>query len=77
MKPDSELQQRMLDAHKRADLSALPALYLEAARRREEGGDMNAACFFFTHAYVYALDAGDGKIAGEALQALRQNGRDR
>ena len=76
MKPDSTLQSRMLAAHKRTDLSALPALYLEAARVREEGGDVDAACFFFTHAYVYALDAGDESIADQALTKLRAFGRD-
>jgi hypothetical protein len=76
MKPDDLLQSRMLDAHKRADLPALPALYLEAARIREQCGDVDAACYFFTHAYVYALDAGDENAARLALGKLQVFGRE-
>jgi len=37
---------------------------------------VDAACFFYTHAYVYALDAGDGAVEREARAALRGHGRD-
>ena len=73
----TDLQQRMLRAHHAGDSAALPTLYLEAARLREAQGEVDAACFFYTHAYVYALDAGDDATAGEARNRLKAHGRDR
>jgi len=77
MNTGADLQQRMLRAHEAGDVSVLPTLYIEAARLRETQGDTDAACFFYTHAYVYALDAGDEFIAGEARSKLKAHGRDR
>ncbi len=71
------LQRDMLAAHDCADMTALPPLYLEAAELREQQGDVDAACFFYTHAYVYALDCGDRKIAAQAQAKLKAYGRDR
>ena len=42
-------------------------LYAVAAERSEAAGNTDAACFYLTHAYVFALEAG----APEA-PALRQ-----
>jgi hypothetical protein len=77
MSTDANLQQRMLCAHHAGDAASLPALYLEAARLREAQGDVDAACFFFTHAYIYALDAGDDATAQQAHSQLKAHGRDR
>jgi hypothetical protein len=77
MTVEVDLQQRMLRAHEAGDAAVLPVLYLEAARLREAQGELDAACFFYTHAYVYALDAGDDAIAGEARSRLKTHGRDR
>lgn len=77
MNTEADLQQRMLCAHRAGDAASLPALYLEAARLREAQGKVDAACFFFTHAYVYALDAGDDETAQQAHNSLKAHGRDR
>lgn len=60
------LEQRLLDAHARDDPKELAALYTEAADMKEAEGDVDAACFYLTHAFVYALQVGDN--AAEVLQ---------
>ena len=65
------LQDRLLAAHARDDRAALVALYTEAA---DSVGDVDAACFYLTHAYIFALEKGDP--ASEALyQRLKAQGR--
>ncbi|MEY8840791.1 hypothetical protein AB9K41_17345 [Cribrihabitans sp. XS_ASV171] len=51
----SDLDRRLLAAHAAGDLPCLAALYAEAA---ETAAREEAAGFYLTHAYVYALDAG-------------------
>ena len=60
----STLQARLLAAHDADDRRALVALYTEAA---DKAGDVDAACFYLTHAYIFALDTGDP--AAELLYA--------
>lgn len=55
------LEDRLAAAHEAGDLPALVAVYTDAADR---AADMDAACFFLTHAYVFALEAGDARAAG-------------
>lgn len=74
---EKRLQRDMLQAHDQNDLKALPPLYLAAAQLRESQGDIDAACFFYTHAYVYALDCGDREVADEARSSLKTHGRDK
>ncbi len=62
----SSLERRLLDAHGRDDPGELCALYAEAADLKEAEGDVDATCFYLTHAFVYALQAGDD--VAEALQ---------
>ena len=50
------LQDRLLDAHARNDRAALVGLYTEAA---DAAPDLDAACFYLTHAYIFALEKGD------------------
>ncbi|MBT8455493.1 MAG: hypothetical protein KJO15_05270 [Alphaproteobacteria bacterium] len=52
------LETALLAAHARRDLSALAELYTQAADEKEAAQDIDAACFYLTHAYVFALDAG-------------------
>ena len=47
-----------MEAHGRRDHLALVQLYTEAADRNEALGDVDAACFFLTHAFVFALEQG-------------------
>lgn len=49
------LDQHMIAAHEAHDLAALVQLYTQAA---DASNDLDAACFFLTHAYVFALEAG-------------------
>ena len=54
----SDLHAKLLAAHSVGDKSALVRLYTEAGETMESSGDIDAACFYLTHAYVFALDIG-------------------
>ena len=54
----SDLHDRLLAAHEAGNGPDLVRLYTEAANESECGGDVDAACFFLTHAYVFALEEG-------------------
>ena len=72
MTDPASLDQRLLQAHAAGDKAALVALYTEAADAAE---DIDAACFYLTHAYVFALDI--GHPAATALHArLKAEGRE-
>ena len=55
-----DLDARLLAAHAADDRAALIALYREAALT---AADHDAACFYLTHAYVFALEAGAPEAA--------------
>ena len=55
------VHERLLVAHEQGDLEGLTTLYAQAA---DAADDLNALCFFLTHAYVCALDAGDSRADG-------------
>lgn len=55
---DSMLQQQLLDAHEAGDASALASLYCKVADNEETAGNTDAACFYLTQAYVFALEGG-------------------
>ena len=54
----SDLNAQLLAAHDAQDSAALIALYTDAA---DGAGDVDTACFFLTHAYVFALEQGDSR----------------
>ena len=54
----ADLDARLLSAHAAGDGAALAALYAEAGDLMACGGDADAAGFYLTHAYVFALEAG-------------------
>ncbi|WP_264214052.1 hypothetical protein [Leisingera thetidis] len=54
----AELDHALLQAHEDKDSAALVRLYTLAGDRAEAAGDINAACFYLTHAFVFALEAG-------------------
>ncbi len=58
------LQARLLAAQACDDRAALVTLYTEAA---DNTADIDAACFYLTHAYIFAL-----KQTDPASQALYQ-----
>ncbi|SDO67731.1 hypothetical protein SAMN05216196_1087 [Lutimaribacter pacificus] len=68
----SDLDQRLLAAHARDDRQALILLYAEAG---DIAPDIDAACFYLTHAYVFALEAGAPEAAGLHAR-LRAAGRE-
>ncbi|MBW4982355.1 hypothetical protein KZZ07_07365 [Mameliella sp. CS4] len=66
------LDDMLLAAHEAGDRPALVGLYAQAA---ETVNDMDAACFYLTHAYVFALELGDRRAT--ALHArLKAEGRE-
>ena len=65
------LNTRLLDAHARDDRTALIGLYTEAA---DAVPDLDAACFYLTHAYIFALEKGD-PVSEVLYQRLKAEGR--
>lgn len=57
------LNAALLEAHACHDLAALVDLYARAADSQESAGDIDAACFFLTQAFVFGLEAGDARAA--------------
>jgi hypothetical protein len=49
---------QLLAAHDKNDAAALVSLYTQAA---DQSDDVDATCFYLTHAYVYALELGSYK----------------
>ena len=52
----AQLDAALLAAHAAGDGAALARLYTDAADMAKRAGDTDAACFFLTQAYVFALD---------------------
>ena len=75
-RPDLQsLQQALLLAHEQNNCADLIDLYTDAATHLETKGDIDAACFYLTQAYVYAMDCGS-ELQAQALHArLAQYGR--
>ena len=57
----SALDAAMIAAHAAHDQAALIRLYTQAA---DEANDLDAACFFLTHAYIFALESGAPEASG-------------
>lgn len=57
------LDKALLAAHADRDLAALITLYTLAGDKAEAATDTNAACFYLTHAFVFALEAGAPEAA--------------
>ncbi|PWE33083.1 hypothetical protein DDZ14_06600 [Maritimibacter sp. 55A14] len=72
---DAALDHALLDAHSRGDQAALVRLYAEAGGKSDEMGDIDAACFYWTHAYIFALEDGDPQ-AGDLHARLKAHGRE-
>ncbi len=67
-----DLHGKMLDAHAANDVDVLVSLYTQAAN---EATDVDAECFYLTHAFVFALEAGDPR-AGILRARLVKHGRE-
>ncbi len=55
-----DLDARILAAHAKGDRAALVRLYTQAA---DAAHDEDAAAFFLTYAYIFALEAGAAETA--------------
>ncbi|UWQ85797.1 hypothetical protein [Leisingera caerulea] len=69
-----ELDRALLQAHEDKDSAELVRLYTLAGDMAEAAGNIDAACFYLTHAFVFALEAGlpDAK---ELNRRLAERGR--
>ena len=56
--PAKLIDAELIAAHERGDGPVLARLYERAADIKGREGDVDAACFFLTQAYVFALEAG-------------------
>ncbi len=68
------LDRALLEAHALQDAPALVRLYTLAAEEREAVQDIDAACFFLTQAFVFALETGAVE-AEELNRKLADRGR--
>lgn len=68
------LDAALLAAHAAGDGARLATLYGEAADALDGSGETDAACFYRTQAFVFALEAGSGD-AERYASALRREGR--
>lgn len=69
------LDQALLDAHARSDFEQLIVLYTRVGEEQLSQNDIDAACFYFTHAYVFALEAG-AEEANDLNKRLVEFGRE-
>ena len=67
-----ELDQRLLAAHEVGDHKALVGLYTLAA---DTANDLEASCFYLTHAYIFALEQ-DHPDAQSLHARLMSHGRE-
>lgn len=70
-----DLDAALIAAHDAGDGARLVGLYTAAAERAEREGRCDAAGFFLTHAYVFALEAGH-PAAGHLHARLKAAGRE-
>ena len=74
MSPE-ELNTAILAAHAAEDRARLVGLYALAADQAEARAEIDAACFFLTQAYVFALETGDA-MAADLHRRLLAHGRE-
>ena len=71
----SHLDADLLRAHREGDVPAIVAAYMAIGDACERRDEVDAACFYLTQAYVWALEAGLPEAA--ALHArLKARGRE-
>ena len=66
------LDAQILAAHDACDIGALIGLYTQAA---DETANIDAACFYLTHAYVFALELGS-PVTMSLRKRLTKHGRE-
>lgn len=65
----NDLHAQMMAAHGAGDLPALVTLYSAAA---DAAPDVDTACFYLTHAYVFALELGDARVTDLRARLVAQ-----
>lgn len=60
---DADLNAEMLAAHAAGDKLAIMRLYHQAGSQMLANGEIDAGCFYLTHAYIFALDCGSAEAA--------------
>ena len=71
----AQLDGRIRAAHTDGRLDRLATGYAESAALYERQGEIDAACFYWTQAYVIALDAGIDGLADGMKAKLTAFGR--
>lgn len=66
----------LIEAHRRGDKEALVDLYERAGSDALDIGNIEAGCFYITHAYIFALETGS-KATGRLHGLLTRLGRER
>jgi hypothetical protein len=72
---EKRLDAEILQAHAAGVAARLARLYRDAADRAEAAGETDRAGFYLTHAWVFALEAGD-PLADEIRARLVRQGRE-
>ncbi|MEO0619775.1 MAG: hypothetical protein AAFZ01_10925 [Pseudomonadota bacterium] len=70
------LEHHILEAHSGPDLPGLARGYRRGGDDAFARGEIDAACFLFTQAYVFALKAGLLEFAEELRAVLMHHGRE-
>jgi hypothetical protein len=70
-----DLEGPLLAAHEQNDGAELVRLYTAAADLSEAAGDLDAACFYLPHAFVFALQEGDA-ASNDLQMRLWTHGRE-
>lgn len=69
------LDAQLIAAHRAGDLARLVDLYDRAAGLFDAAGNVDAACFFLTQAYVFSLQCDDPR-SSEIHARLMERGRE-
>lgn len=71
----NQLETAILADHRADNREGLAETYAKGAALYERQGEIDAACFFWTQAYVLALDAGAEQLAKAMYGKLHEQGR--
>ena len=63
----SDLDAQLIAAHEEEDSDALITLYSLAGA---QAADIDTACFYLTHAYIFALELGDARATALRAQLV-------
>lgn len=69
------LDEQIRASHRRGDLGALARDYAEGGDLFARKGQIDPACFYWTQAWILALDAGDAALEARAHAHLTRFGR--